>query len=81
MSKPWQNREGYSDPTVYEGLKPGIREDAEREKRVSALLGRLTPDIFKSAVIVWMKWRVKGVCSENGLCPPDGMAHRLGQAP
>lgn len=22
VSKPWQNREGYSDPTAYEGMKP-----------------------------------------------------------
>ena len=38
MSKPWQNREGYSDPTAYEGMKPVIREDAEREKRLNTLI-------------------------------------------
>ena len=33
MSKPWQNREGYSDPTAYEGMKPVIRE-----KRLNTLI-------------------------------------------
>ena len=38
VSKPWQNREGYSDPTAYEGMKPVIREDVEREKRLNTLI-------------------------------------------
>ena len=38
MSKPWQNCEGYSDPTAYEGMKPVIREDVEREKRLNTLI-------------------------------------------
>ena len=38
VNKPWQNHEGYSDPTTYEGLKPVIREDAEREKRLNTLI-------------------------------------------
>lgn len=38
MPKPWQNGEGYSDPTAYAGLKPVIQEDAEREKRVNTLI-------------------------------------------
>lgn len=38
MNKPWQNHEGYSDPTAYEGLKPVIREDVEREKRLNTLI-------------------------------------------
>ena len=38
MSKPWKNREGYSDPTAYEGMKPVIREDVEREKRLNTLI-------------------------------------------
>ena len=38
VNKPWQNHEGYSDPTAYEGLKPVIREDAEREKRLNTLI-------------------------------------------
>lgn len=38
MGKPWQNSEGYSDPTAYEGLKPIIREDEEQQKRVNTLI-------------------------------------------
>lgn len=38
MAKPWQNGEGYADHTAYEGLKPVIREDAEREKRLNTLI-------------------------------------------
>ena len=38
VNKPWQNHEGYSDLTVYEGLKPVIREDVEREKRLNTLI-------------------------------------------
>ena len=38
VNKPWQNHEGYSDPTAYEGLKPVIREDVEREKRLNTLI-------------------------------------------
>ena len=38
MNKHWQNNEGYSDPTAYEGLKPVIREDVEREKRLNTLI-------------------------------------------
>ena len=38
MSKPWQNSEGYSDPTAYEGLKPIIREDEEQQKRLNTLI-------------------------------------------
>ena len=37
-TKPWQNSEGYSDPTAYEGLKPVIREDEEQQKRVNTLI-------------------------------------------
>lgn len=38
VNKPWQNHEGYSDPTAYEGLKPVIREETEQQQRVSALV-------------------------------------------
>lgn len=31
-TKPWQNKEGYADPTAYEGLKPIIREEDEQQK-------------------------------------------------
>lgn len=38
MPKPWENAEGYSDPTAYEGLKPIIQEEAEQQKRVNNLI-------------------------------------------
>ena len=38
MPKPWQNGEGYSDPTAYAGMKPVIQEDEERERRVNTLI-------------------------------------------
>lgn len=38
MPKPWQNKEGYPDPTAYEGLKPIIREDEEQQRRLSNLI-------------------------------------------
>ena len=38
MPKPWQNSEGYSDPTAYEGLKPIIRDEDEQQKRVNTLI-------------------------------------------
>lgn len=37
-TKPWQNHEGYSDPTAYEGLKPIIREEDEQKKRLNNLI-------------------------------------------
>ncbi len=38
MPKPWQNSEGYPDPTAYEGLKPVIREDDEQQRRLNNLI-------------------------------------------
>ena len=38
MGNPWKNSEGYADPTAYEGLKPIIREEAEQQRRVTALV-------------------------------------------
>ena len=38
MGKPWQNGEGYADPTAYEGLKSVIREDADQQKRLNTLI-------------------------------------------
>lgn len=38
VNKPWQNHEGYPDPTAYEGLKPVIREEAEQQKRLNTLI-------------------------------------------
>ena len=37
-TKLWQNREGYYDPTAYEGLKPIIREEDEQQKRLNNLI-------------------------------------------
>lgn len=38
MPKPWENAEGYSDPTAYDGLKTIIQEEAEQQKRVNNLI-------------------------------------------
>lgn len=38
MGNPWKNAEGYADPTAYEGLKPVIREETERQKRLNTLI-------------------------------------------
>lgn len=38
MSKPWQNSEGYSDPTAFEALQPIIKEESELEKKVNFLI-------------------------------------------
>ena len=37
-TKPWQNKEGYADPTAYEGLKSIIRDEDEQQKRVNTLI-------------------------------------------
>ena len=37
-TKPWQNKEGYADPTAYEGLKPIIREEDDQQKRLNTLI-------------------------------------------
>lgn len=36
--KPFQNAEGYSDPTAYEGLKPIIKEETELENKVNFII-------------------------------------------
>lgn len=41
MPKPWENSEGYPDPTAYHGTKAIIREEAEESKRLSAVVGTL----------------------------------------
>lgn len=38
MAKPWENAEGYPDPTAYEAMKPVIAEENEQEKRVKTLI-------------------------------------------
>ena len=37
MPKPWQNSEGYNDPTAYAVLS-GDREPREQDNRISALM-------------------------------------------
>lgn len=43
MPKPWENAEGYHDPTAYHGTKNIIRDEDEQQKRVN------TPD-FRAEV-------------------------------
>lgn len=38
MNKPWENAEGYSDPTAYKALQPIIKEESELEKKVNFLI-------------------------------------------
>lgn len=38
MSKPWQNSEGYSDPTAFEALQTIIKEESELEKKVNFVI-------------------------------------------
>ena len=38
MEKPWQNSEGYADPTAHAALKSVERDEAEQQKRVNALI-------------------------------------------
>ncbi len=35
MPKPWENAEGYHDPTAYHGTKNIIRDEDEQQKRVN----------------------------------------------
>lgn len=37
-NKPWQNGEGYADPTAHAALEPIIREEAEAQKRFNGLI-------------------------------------------
>ena len=37
MPKPWENAEGYHDPTAYHGTKI-IRDEDEQQKRVNTLI-------------------------------------------
>lgn len=38
VSKPWENAEGYQDPTAYHGTKNVIRDADEQQKRVNTLI-------------------------------------------
>lgn len=38
MSKPYQNAEGYADPTAYNALKPIIHEENELDRKVNFLI-------------------------------------------
>ena len=37
-NRPWQNSEGYADPTAHAALKSVERDEAEQQKRVNALI-------------------------------------------
>lgn len=41
MNNPRLNSEGYSDPTAYEGMKPIIKDEAYRQRRVSEFVDLL----------------------------------------
>lgn len=38
MPKPWENAEGYNDPTAYEGMKNVIQDEQRQQKRVNDLI-------------------------------------------
>ena len=38
MNKPWENAEGYSDPTAYEALQIIVKEESELDKKVNFLI-------------------------------------------
>lgn len=38
MPKPWENAEGYHDPTAHHGTKNIIRDEDEQQKRVNTLI-------------------------------------------
>lgn len=40
-NKPFQNSEGYNDPTAYQALKPIIKEESDLENRVHVLVTTL----------------------------------------
>lgn len=48
MNKPWENAEGYSDPTAYEALQIIIKEESELEKKVNFLIKVLKFIIYES---------------------------------
>ena len=37
-NRPWQNSEGYADPTAHAALKSIEQDEAEQQKRVNALI-------------------------------------------
>lgn len=41
MPRPWENGEGYADPTAYEALKAVDRQEAEQQRRVTNLINVL----------------------------------------
>lgn len=38
MPKPWENKEGYPDPTAYKGMKHIIQAETQQEKRLATLI-------------------------------------------
>ena len=73
MPKPWENAEGYHDPTAYHGTKNIIRDEDEQQKRVNTLIFVLkynyekstsicNLDVRKSNILkcLWMNWMIFG---------------------
>lgn len=68
--KPWENGEGYPDPTAYNALRPIMQEDAALEGKVNFLIKVLKFIIAKAALSCWpaLKSRTKrpgGVFDES----------------
>ena len=38
MPKPWENAEGYKDPTAYEGMKNVMLDEQRQQKKVNDLI-------------------------------------------
>lgn len=38
MPKPWENAEGYADPTAYHGTQPLIQEAEEESRRLAMVI-------------------------------------------
>jgi len=38
MPKPWENAEGYKDPTAYEGIRNVVQDEQRQQKRVNDLI-------------------------------------------
>jgi hypothetical protein len=62
MPKPWQNSEGYPDPTAHEGLKPIIREDEEQQRRLNNLINEWVHDYTRMEKA---RLKKKGGCNGN----------------
>lgn len=41
MTKPWENAEGYTDLTAYNGINNAMKEKTETQKLISNLVGTI----------------------------------------